>query len=98
MIFVGAGVGPVRFLVIFSGRVQGVGFRYTSKQVARRFDVTGWVKNLPDGTVQMVAEGLPGELGSYVDAVGAETHGRVTEREIQRKSATGEFSGFEIRH
>ena len=87
-----------RFLVIFSGRVQGVGFRYTSKQVARRFDVTGWVKNLPDGTVQMVVEGLPDELESYVDAVSTETHGRVTEREIQRKSATGEFSGFEIRH
>lgn len=90
-------MGLVRFLVIFSGRVQGVGFRYTSKQVARRFDVTGWVKNLPDGTVQMVVEGLPDELESYVDAVSTETHGRVTEREIQRKSATGEFSGFEIR-
>ena len=90
-------MGLVRFLVIFSGRVQGVGFRYTSKQVARRFDVTGWVKNLPDGTVQMIVEGLPDELESYVDAVSTETHGRVTEREIQRKSATGEFSGFEIR-
>ena len=44
----------VRFLVIFSGRVQGVGFRYTSNQIAWRFDVTGWVKNLPDGSVQMV--------------------------------------------
>ena len=87
-----------RFDVVFSGRVQGVGFRYTSNQVARRFEVTGWVKNLPDGTVQMVVEGTPSELESYLDAVTAETHGRVAGREIHRKSATGEFSGFEIRH
>lgn len=88
----------VRWDVLFLGRVQGVGFRYTSKQVAGRFDVTGWVKNLSDGTVQMVVEGLPDEMESYLDAVGAETHGRVTDRKIQRKPATGEFSGFEIRH
>ncbi|MDA8562954.1 acylphosphatase [Mariniblastus sp.] len=88
----------VRFLVIFSGRVQGVGFRYTSNQIAWRFDVTGWVKNLPDGDVQMVVEGTPDELESYLNAVSSETHGRVMKRTIQRKSATGEFSGFEIRH
>jgi len=88
----------VRYEVIFSGRVQGVGFRYTSKQVAGRFDVTGWVKNLADRSVQMVVEGSRNELDTYLDAVGAETHGRVTDRQIQRKSATGEFSGFEIRH
>ena len=88
----------VRYQVIFSGRVQGVGFRYTSKQVAGRFDVTGWVKNLPDRTVQMVVEGSPRELDSYLNAVGAETYGRVTDRKTQRKTATGEFSGFEICH
>ena len=88
----------VRHEVIFSGRVQGVGFRYTSKQVAGRFDVTGWVKNLANDTVQMVVEGSANELDAYLDAVGAETHGRVTDRQTERKSATGEFSGFEIRH
>lgn len=89
---------PVRFSVIFSGRVQGVGFRYTSKQVARRFDVSGWVKNLTDGTVEMAVEGMADQLEAYVEAVAAETHGRVTDRKITRKSATGEFQGFEIRH
>ena len=44
--------------VYFSGRVQGVGFRYTVRMVASRFAVTGFVKNLPDGRVQLVAEGL----------------------------------------
>ena len=88
----------VRFEIVFSGRVQGVGFRYTSGQVARRFEVTGWVKNLPNGTVQMVIEGSVDELESYADAVAAETHGRVTDRRTERKQATGEFSRFEIRH
>jgi acylphosphatase len=88
----------IRYEVFFKGRVQGVGFRYTSAQVARRFKVTGWVKNLPDSSVQMVVEADAGELDSYVDAVVAETHGRVTDQQTHRKRATGEFSGFEIRH
>lgn len=88
----------VRHHVIFSGRVQGVGFRYTSDQVALRFEVTGWVKNLPNGTVQMIIEGATGELESYVNAVAAENHGRVTGRQTELKPATGEFLGFEIRH
>ncbi len=88
----------VRYQVIFSGRVQGVGFRYTSDQVARRFEVTGWVKNLPNGTVQMVIEGAVDELASYLDTVAAETHGRVIDCQTELKPATGEFSKFEIRH
>ena len=88
----------IRYEVMFSGRVQGVGFRFTSYQVAKRFDVTGWVKNQPDRTVQMVVEGSVAELNSYLEAVVAETHGRVTDRQTTRKTATGEFSEFEIRH
>jgi acylphosphatase len=41
--------------VFYSGRVQGVGFRYTTKKIAAEFDVTGWVHNLPDGRVELVA-------------------------------------------
>jgi acylphosphatase len=41
--------------VVFEGRVQGVGFRYTTKNIARGFEVTGWVRNLPDGRVEMEA-------------------------------------------
>ena len=44
--------------VLYSGRVQGVGFRFSSKQIARGFDVCGWVKNLPDGRVELLADGL----------------------------------------
>jgi acylphosphatase len=53
--------------VIYSGRVQGVGFRYTTRQIASGYDVTGWVKNLPDGRVElqaMAADG--GELEAFL--------------------------------
>lgn len=52
--------------VIFEGRVQGVGFRYTVKDLARGFDVTGWVRNLPDGTVEMQATGEADELAAFI--------------------------------
>jgi acylphosphatase len=52
--------------VIFEGRVQGVGFRYTVKDLARGFDVTGWVRNLPDGTVEMQATGEADELAEFI--------------------------------
>jgi acylphosphatase len=45
--------------VIFFGRVQGVGFRYTARRIAERYNLTGWVKNLPDGTVEGVFQGRP---------------------------------------
>lgn len=55
--------------VYFSGHVQGVGFRFTAQQVARRFDVAGHVRNLHDGRVELVAEGDPAEIDSFLAAV-----------------------------
>ena len=53
--------------VIYSGRVQGVGFRYSAKQIASGFDVTGWIKNLDDGTVEMqVMASDPDELDAFL--------------------------------
>jgi acylphosphatase len=52
--------------VIFEGRVQGVGFRYTVKDLSRGFDVCGWVKNLPDGTVELQAMGEADELDDFI--------------------------------
>ncbi len=39
--------------IVFAGKVQGVGFRYATKEIARSYDVCGWVKNMPDGTVEL---------------------------------------------
>jgi acylphosphatase len=55
--------------VLYEGRVQGVGFRWTARNLAKEFDVTGTVKNLPDGRVELVAAGEPAEVSTFLDAM-----------------------------
>jgi acylphosphatase len=55
--------------VFFEGRVQGVGFRWTVKNLARGYDVIGWVKNLPDGRVEMLAGGEAAEVDAFIEAI-----------------------------
>ena len=54
---------------IFEGRVQGVGFRYATKQLAMGFDVCGWVKNLPEGTVEMQLMGEEDEVDEFIQEI-----------------------------
>ena len=84
--------------VHFSGRVQGVGFRYTVFEIARRFDVVGWVRNLNDGRVEMVCQGDQQELRAFVDAILESRVGNVADHQIHAEEAASEFSGFDIRH
>jgi acylphosphatase len=81
----------------FTGRVQGVGFRYAALQVAREFDVSGFVMNLPDGRVHLEAEGTPEEVEAFIVAVGEKMHGYV--RKVDRLSSvrSPQFEGFSIR-
>ena len=60
--------------VIFEGRVQGVGFRYTTKELARGFDVCGWVKNLPEGSVEMQVMGEEDEVGDFIREITEESN------------------------
>lgn len=60
--------------VIFRGRVQGVGFRYAVKYLARSFDVCGWVRNLPDGNVELQVEGEPGEVADFIREIAEESN------------------------
>jgi acylphosphatase len=55
--------------VLYEGRVQGVGFRWTTKNIARGYDVTGWVKNLPDGRVEMQVNGEDAEVDAFLEAI-----------------------------
>jgi acylphosphatase len=59
--------------VIFEGRVQGVGFRYTVKDLARGFDVRGTVRNLPDGSVELEVMGEPAELKDFIHEISVES-------------------------
>lgn len=59
--------------VIFEGRVQGVGFRYTVKDLARGFEVCGWVKNLPDGSVELQVMGEADEVADFIREIAEES-------------------------
>ncbi len=83
--------------VHYEGYVQGVGFRYTVQRIARGCDVVGFVRNLRDGRVQLVAEGPPEVLDRFLSQV-AETMDRyVRHSDVKVAAATGEHSGFDIR-
>lgn len=60
--------------VIFKGRVQGVGFRSVVLDLARSFEVCGWVKNLPDGRVEMEIMGEPGEVEAFIKEIAEESN------------------------
>lgn len=65
------GAGPRRLALLFSGDVQGVGFRWTNQSLAQDRHLTGWVKNLPDGTVQMEIQGVPQALAAHLERIHA---------------------------
>jgi acylphosphatase len=80
-----------------SGRVQGVCYRMYACREAERLGVTGWVRNLPDGTVESVAEGEEDALAAFRDWCGrGPPHARVTRVEESYLDATGEFPDFRI--
>lgn len=86
----------IRRTIHFTGRVQGVGFRYTTQSIAARFAVTGYVRNLPDGRVELVAEGEQVELDRFQKAVEEAMDGCIERAERDELTATGEFAHFFI--
>jgi acylphosphatase len=78
--------------------VQGVGFRYTTRQVAAGFEVTGYVQNLADGRVRVLVEGDPGELDRFLGELRAQMAQYIREVQSDISPVTGEFDDFEIRH
>ena len=90
---------PQRITVRYEGRVQGVGFRYTAVSLAQDLDLTGYVKNEFDGSVSLVAEGAEDQLMEFLSAIRRSNLGKYISNELVRRSAaTGEFTGFGVRH
>ncbi len=87
-----------RYDIIFAGRVQGVFFRATAQEIARRYDVTGWVRNERDGSVRCVVEGEAAELDRFVNAIELAKRANIDNTDITRLDGTGEFDGFSVRY
>jgi acylphosphatase len=83
--------------VYFTGHVQGVGFRYTTLQIAKEFEVAGFVSNLPDGRVYLEAEGRASEVDAFVKGIEERMHGHLRKTERTPARRTAQFSGFTIR-
>ncbi|MBI1246383.1 acylphosphatase [bacterium] len=85
-------------LVVFSGHVQGVGFRQTTTQIAKAYPVTGWVRNLPSGNVQLVAEGTKAACTDFLAAIRDRMFEYISDVDFQWMEPTHEFEHFEIQY
>ena len=83
--------------VLYSGRVQGVGFRYTAQALAAGYPVAGYVRNLPSGEVELVAEGEESAVEAFLAAVAQRMAGYIRNTTIQDVAPTGQ-RGFRIRY
>ncbi len=90
--------GLQRREVYYRGIVQGVGFRYTVWSIASQFAVSGFVQNLRDGRVRLVAEGQPAELDRFLALIVRQRGPDLDDIQQVIAPATGEFQRFEIRH
>ena len=85
--------------VTYSGRVQGVGFRFSTREVAWGFEVTGFVRNLADGRVELVAEGEEAEAQAFLAAIhDTQLDNYIRNENVTWRPATSEFTDFEIRY
>jgi acylphosphatase len=84
--------------VFYEGHVQGVGFRWSVKQIARGFDVTGSVRNLPDGRVELQASGADEEVRAFLNAISeSELRAHIKKTTEHPLDSPPNFSGFTIR-
>ena len=82
--------------VVYTGRVQGVGFRYTACRLAQGHAVTGFVRNLRDGNVELVVEGSTAEVNGLLNDITAAMSGYIQETRTTHEQPSGQFTVFEI--
>lgn len=80
----------------FSGRVQGVGFRYEVLSIAKGYDLTGYVKNVDDGKVELYIEGSNNEIEAFIDEIGNQLDTYISEIEKRYGSGMKRFNTFSI--
>src|SRR5262245_51543323 len=83
-------------MVYYSGTVQGVGFRATAVEIARSHPVSGWVRNLADGRVQLLVEGPEQGVEKFLEAVRSRWKDHIQKEQIEKRDATGKIKGFTI--
>ena len=91
-------MGMTQQSVTFSGRVQGVGFRYTTCHLAGRFDVTGYVRNLSDGRVECLVEGEAAEVDAFLDALAESMSGFIHAQTRIEAPHSGQYASFGVRY
>jgi acylphosphatase len=91
-------LGSIRATVIYTGRVQGVGFRWQVNQIAKFFSCSGFVKNLSDGTVKLVVEGTSKEVRDMVEKVNDRLQDYWHEIKIDERAGAAHFSEFSIQY
>jgi acylphosphatase len=88
---------PERREIYFTGRVQGVGFRYTARDIAADFAVAGFVRNLDDGRVHLIAEGELAVIDAFLTRLATRMQPNIRHVDERPGEPTGEFTAFEIR-
>jgi acylphosphatase len=84
--------------VVFSGNVQGVGFRYTTCRIADKYDVTGHVKNLSNGQVECVVEGTEREIDAFLNDLAGQMGSYIRDRKEQSAPPSNRYSSFSVAH
>ena len=84
--------------IFFRGRVQGVGFRYTVRQIAAQYSLTGTVKNLPDGSVEAVFQGSPERVQGCIDDIQIEFAGYIRQTDASEQVFNSHLTDFRIIH
>ena len=82
--------------VVYSGRVQGVGFRYAARRIAQGHAVAGFVRNLDDGRVELVIEGAAAEIDRVLAEIAAAMSGYIRDTQVEKRTATGKYSSFDV--
>jgi len=85
-----------RLHAIFRGQVQGVGFRFTARSLAHELGISGWIKNLHSGEVEIAAEAGEKSLHEFLSRIDDQFSGYISDKTVSWQPATGEFKGFEI--